>query len=71
MGRIYFAVMDALRPRRPVYPQDLRFFWRALAEIGIGLEPAIASASTDEVMSSVLARVRQVLGFGRHGVLTR
>jgi mitochondrial fission protein ELM1 len=62
LGRIVFALNDRLRAGSRVYPQDLRFFWRALAEIGIGLEPAIASASTDEVMSSVLARVRQVLG---------
>jgi mitochondrial fission protein ELM1 len=61
LGRIV-TVMDALRPGRRLYPQDLRFFWRALAEIGVNEQPGIPRTSTDEQIRSVLDRVRSLLG---------
>jgi mitochondrial fission protein ELM1 len=61
MGRAYMTTMDRLRPGRPVYPQDLRFFWQALAEIGIGTELATAKASTDEELRKVLRRIEPLL----------
>jgi mitochondrial fission protein ELM1 len=57
-GRIYFAVMDALRPRRPVYPQDLRFFWRALGDIGLTERLGTPNASAAEE----LRKVRDAIG---------
>jgi len=60
LGRIAFGVADRLRRR--VYPQDLRFFWRALAEIGIGEQPNLPRTSTDQQMRRILSRVRAVLG---------
>jgi uncharacterized protein len=61
LGRLYFALMDRVRPGRPVYPQDLRFFWRALAQIGVGERLAIADTSTDEVMARILDRLEPLL----------
>lgn len=61
VGRAYMAVMDRLRPGRPVYPQDLRFFWRALAGIGIGSELAIAKTSTGEELGKVLRHMQPLL----------
>jgi mitochondrial fission protein ELM1 len=60
-GRLYFALMDKLRPGRPVYPQDLRFFWSALAKIGVGKLLGTPKASTDEIMGTVLDTVRAQL----------
>jgi mitochondrial fission protein ELM1 len=57
-GRIYFAVMDVLRPGRPVYPQDLRFFWRALSEMGITEQLGTSKESTAEE----LRKVRDAIG---------
>jgi mitochondrial fission protein ELM1 len=61
LGRIAFDLNDRLSPGSLVYPQDLRFFWRALAEIGIGDQLAVASTSTDDVMNAVTARIRRIL----------
>jgi mitochondrial fission protein ELM1 len=60
-GRLYFGIMDRLRPGRPVYPQDLRFFWKTLAEIGVGEKLCTAETSTDEGMRKLLQRVEPVL----------
>jgi mitochondrial fission protein ELM1 len=53
LGRAYFTLMDLLRPGHPVYPQDLRFFWRAIQGVP-------ASAAEDQVQA-VLKRVRGLL----------
>lgn len=60
-GRLAFALNDWLRPGSRVYPQDLRFFWRALANIGIGDQLALPRTSTDELLASVLARIQPIL----------
>ena len=60
-GRLYFTLMGRLRPGRPVYPQDLRFFWKALADIGVDEQLGIAATSTDEEMRRLLARVQPLV----------
>lgn len=61
LGRLGYGLSDHLRPGRHIYPQDLRFFWRALADIGIGEQPSLPRTSTDEQMRRILERVRHIL----------
>lgn len=61
VGRIYFALMDRLRPGRPVYPQDLRFFWHTLREIGVTGELGVPKASAAEELRKVCERVQALL----------
>ena len=61
LGRIAFGLMDRLRPGKRLYPQDLRFFWRALAEAGVSERLAIPKTSTDEELRTILERARAVL----------
>jgi hypothetical protein len=60
-ARIYFAVMDSLRPGRAVYPQDLRFFWAELQKLGIGEELAHPRTSTEKELQRVVSRSRALL----------
>jgi len=60
-GRIYTGVADRLRPGLPVYPQDLRFFWRGLSRLGLGDQLSRPPASTDAEMRRVRARARSLL----------
>ena len=53
--------MDRLRPGKRLYPRDLRFFWRALAAIGVNERLGTPHASTDDQMREVLSRVRPIL----------
>lgn len=61
LGRIPIAVSNWIRPRRRLYPQDLRFFWRALADIGVNECIGNPRISTGQLMGSVLDRVRPLL----------
>jgi hypothetical protein len=61
LGRMVFAIADKLRPGGRVYPQDLRFFWRALGEIGVGEQPNVPRSSAREQMREVLRRVRPII----------
>jgi hypothetical protein len=61
LGRLTMGIMDRLRPGRPLYPQDLRLFWRALADLGISERLATPRTSTEEVLRMVIDRVRRVL----------
>jgi uncharacterized protein len=61
LGGIVMALNDRLRPGRRLYPQDLRFFWSALAKIGITDRLALPLTSRDEEMRKVLDRVKPVL----------
>jgi mitochondrial fission protein ELM1 len=47
--------------KRPLYPQDLRSFWRALEEIGVTRRLGVPRTSTSDVMVSVLSRVREII----------
>ena len=60
-GRMVIAIADLLRPGRALYPQDLRFFWRALDEIGIGRELRRPRTDVDEQMHRILERVQPIL----------
>ena len=61
LGDIAFELNDRLRPGSRIYPQDLRFFWRALADIGISDQLALPRTSTNEVMAAVTARISSIL----------
>jgi mitochondrial fission protein ELM1 len=61
LGRMGMDVFDAVRPGQGLYPQDLRSFWRALAQIGIGEQLALPRTSTGEEMRRILDRVRPIL----------
>ena len=62
LGHAVIGMLDAIRPGRRIYPQDLRFFWRALHEVGITDDPAKPQTSTSDVMCMVMDRVRPILG---------
>jgi hypothetical protein len=55
------AAMRVIGRSRALYPQDLRAFWKALADIGISESLATPRASPAETMASVLERVRPIL----------
>jgi hypothetical protein len=56
------AVMDRLRPGKRLYPRDLRFFWRALDEAGLGGTLQAPKASSPPDYAALVAeRVRRLL----------
>ena len=61
LGNLVFTAMDRLRPNVHVYPQDLRFFWRALEGIGVSDQLAVPRTSTEQVLHSVLERCHAVI----------
>jgi hypothetical protein len=61
LGRLGFGIAERLRPSKCMYPQDLRFFWRALADIGIGERPNLPRTSTEEQLRRILGRVQPIL----------
>lgn len=61
LGKIVFSVADAVRPGVRVYPQDLRYFWRALGELGLSDRLAVPQTSTTDVMRAVLDRANAVI----------
>lgn len=62
LGRAVTAILDRLRPGKRLFPRDLRFFWAALREHGLGgtLEAPKASHPPDYT-ALVAGRVRQLL----------
>jgi mitochondrial fission protein ELM1 len=61
LGKLAMGVMDRLRPGRRVYPQDLRHFWTALAEIGVTERLGTPRTSPQEEAQRVITRVRATL----------
>jgi hypothetical protein len=62
LGRIVMAIMDRLRPGRRLYPRDLRFFWAALEEAGLGGSLSHPKASSSPDYAALVAeRVRRLL----------
>ena len=61
LGGTVIGIMDRIRPGQRLYPQDLRFFWRALAKIGISEEPSLPRTSTGEQLRQVLERARPIV----------
>ena len=66
LGRVVMAGADRLRPRKRLYPRDLRFFWASLEEHGFGgtIEAPVASDPPD-FTADVADRVRRLLGLSR------
>ena len=60
-GKVAFALNDVLRPGRRLYPQDLRYFWRALNEVGVSDQLSRPRTSTEAVITMILNRVRPIL----------
>ena len=60
-GKIFGAIMDIIRPGRPRYPRDLRYFWRGLSELGLGAQPRLPSTNPAEWKHRVLDRARVVI----------
>lgn len=56
LGRLVFGLSDAIRAGERVYPQDLRFFWKALQAAGIGERLATPCISTEEEMRLIVDR---------------
>ena len=74
LGRLAIGLFNSLRPGKRLYPQDLRFFWRALFEIGIGEEPSLPRTSTEEQLKQILDRVRPIVEAARvrtQGIIAR
>jgi mitochondrial fission protein ELM1 len=61
LGRLAMALNHRVRPGCPLYPQDLRFFWRALEAIGIGERLAVPRTSTADILRLVRNRANAVL----------
>jgi hypothetical protein len=61
-GRLFTRVMNLLRPGHPIYPRDLRYFWRALESQGLAgiLERPLAGEMPDMAILAA-ERVRQLL----------
>jgi mitochondrial fission protein ELM1 len=62
LGRMVMAVADRVRPRKRLFPRDLRFFWAALEEHGFGgtIDGPLASDPPD-FTAEIARRVRQLL----------
>ena len=58
-ARIGMALMDSLRGG--LYPQDLRRFWRGLAQLGVSEHLAVPRTSTRAQMRAILDRVKPIL----------
>lgn len=61
VGVIITGLVDAIRPGHRAYPQDLRFFWRALRDVGVTDRLSTPQTSTDDTMRVVLDRVDPIL----------
>lgn len=61
-GKLVMSVMDRLRPRRRLYPRDLRFFWAALErEHFVGTLEAPKASNPPDYAKIVAERVRPLL----------
>jgi mitochondrial fission protein ELM1 len=58
LGKAVASAMSRLRPGKPLYPQDLRSFWRAMAELGIGEDLAQPRISREALLREIVARAR-------------
>jgi hypothetical protein len=62
LGKLFMHVMDWVRPGHPIYPRDLRYFWRSLESQGLAgtLARPLAGEVPDMAMLAA-ERVRQLL----------
>jgi hypothetical protein len=68
LGRVAMGLGDLISPSERVYPQDLRFFWRSLAKIGITETLAAPKTSTAQEMRRLIDRVQPILNAARAGL---
>ena len=61
LGSIGMGVNDRLRPGRRLYPQDLRYFWTALHDIGVTGDLSTPRVHPKDQWSSVVDRVTAIL----------
>lgn len=61
VGAIITGLVDAIRPGHRAYPQDLRFFWRTLLDVGVTDRLAMPRISTNDAMRVVMDRVVPIL----------
>lgn len=59
LGAMGMALMDWMGRR--LYPQDLRYFWRAIAQLGIAEHLTTPRTSTSAEMRAILGRVKPIL----------
>jgi mitochondrial fission protein ELM1 len=59
LGRLAIAIFAGIGRR--LYPQDLRDFWTALDRIGISAQLALPQTSTEQVLRTIMERVRPIL----------
>ena len=59
-GKVVLGLMDRLRPATRAYPQDLRYFWKALSDVGVTEREATPRPS-DDMLREILARSRAVI----------
>lgn len=60
-GNWRMTVMDRIRPGRPLFPRDLRYFWAALERQGLaGTVEQPGTGSVPDVVATAAARVRQL-----------
>jgi mitochondrial fission protein ELM1 len=61
-GRVYMSLMDRIRPRKRIYPRDLRFFWKGLHDRRlVGTVEHPAQGRVPDVMTQVVERVRRLI----------
>ena len=59
LGRLAIASFGGAGRR--LYPQDLRAFWAALADIGISDRPSLPQTSGEQELRTIMNRVRPIL----------
>lgn len=62
LGSAVMGLMDRMRPDRRVYPQDLRFFWRALEKLGITDRLSQPRAWGETQLREIAGRVSALVG---------
>ena len=63
IGAVWLWLMDRIRPGRPVYPRDLRYFWAQLDRQGLaGTLDRPVSGAVPDVVTLAAAEVRRLLG---------
>ena len=53
--------MDLIRPNRPRYPRDLRYFWQGLAQLGLGERPSLPNQALEQWKANIIERARSVI----------
>jgi hypothetical protein len=62
LGSLVTPILDPFYRGRPIYPQDLRGFWRALENVGVTQQVAIPEVSTSDELRTILERVSPIVG---------